>query len=58
MKFDVTTLRALSRITDRMDLIRKNPHRYEIDPEVLAKLGVAARQIEELLTKVTIIKAG
>jgi hypothetical protein len=58
MKLDVTTLRALGRITDRMDLIRKNPHRYEIDAEALAKLAVAARQIEELLTKVTIIKAG
>jgi hypothetical protein len=58
MKFDVTTLRALGRLTDRMDLIRKNPHRYEIDAEVLAKLGVAARQVEELLAKVRIIKAG
>lgn len=58
MKFDVTTLRALGRITDRMDLIRKNPHRYEIDAETLAQLAVAARQIEELLTKVTVIKAG
>jgi hypothetical protein len=54
----VTTLRALGRITDRMDLIRKNPHRYVIDPEVLAKLAVAARQVEELLTKVRTIKAG
>ena len=58
MKFDVTTLRALGRITDRMDLIRKHPHRYEIDAESLAQLAIAARQVEELLAKVKIIKAG
>ncbi len=58
MKFDVQTLRALSRITDRIDLIRKHPHRYEVDAEVLTHLGKAAERVEELLAKVRIIKAG
>jgi hypothetical protein len=58
MKFDVNTLRVLSRITDRMDLIRKHPHRYEIDAEVLAQLGQAAQRVEDLLTKIRIVKAG
>jgi hypothetical protein len=58
MKFDVSTLRVLSRITDRIDLIRKNPHRYEIDPETLAEIGQAARRVEDLLVKVKTIKAG
>lgn len=58
MKFDVQTLRILSRITDRIDLIRKHPHRYEIDAEVLGQLTPAAQRVEELLTKVRIIKAG
>jgi hypothetical protein len=58
MKFDVKTLRTLSRLTDRMDLIRKNPHRYEIDSEALDQLSQAAQRLEELLTEVKIIKAG
>jgi hypothetical protein len=58
MKFDVQTLRALSRITDRIDLIRKHPHRYEVDAEVLTQLGQAAQNVEILLAKVKIIKAG
>jgi hypothetical protein len=58
MKIDVKTLRVLSRITDRIDLIRKHPHRYEIDAEALDQLGQAAQRVEDLLVKVKIIKAG
>ncbi len=58
MKLDPQTVRALSRLTDRMDLIRKSPHRYEIDPDDLAALGPVAVQLETLLAAIRIIKAG
>jgi hypothetical protein len=58
MQFDVKTIRVLGRITDRMDLIRKNPHRYEIDADTLAEVSSAAQKLDELLTKVRTIKAG
>jgi hypothetical protein len=58
MKFDVKTIRLLGRITDRMDLIRKHPHRYDIAPEDLTELSVAAETVERLLAKVKIITAG
>jgi hypothetical protein len=58
MKFDVPTIRLMSRLTDRMDLIRKYPHRYEIEPQDLADLGTSAQQVEALLAKVKTVKAG
>jgi hypothetical protein len=58
MKLDVTTIRLLSRLTDRMDLIRKHPHRYEIDPQDLADLAASASKVETLLAKVKTLKAG
>lgn len=58
MKLDVTTVRLLGRLTDRMNLIRKHPHRYEIDPENMTELGAVAHQLEKLLDKVKTIKMG
>ncbi len=58
MKFDPQTIRVLGRLTDRMDLIRKNPHRYEVHAAVQAEIELAAQRLEALLAKVTIIKAG
>lgn len=58
MKFDPQTIRLLGRLTDRMDLIRKNPHRYEVHAVVQTEIESAAQRLETLLAKVTIIKAG
>jgi hypothetical protein len=58
MNFDSQTIRVFGRITDRLDLIRKNPHRYQVEPDVQKELGTVAAQLEALLTKITIIKAG
>ena len=58
MNFDPQTIRLLGRLTDRMDQIRKNPHRYQVAPAVEREIGSAAERLEALLTKVTIIKAG
>ena len=58
MKIDPTTVRILSRLTDRMDLIRKNPHRYEIEAADLEALGPVAARLEEILATIKIIKAG
>lgn len=58
MKFDMQTVRLFGRITDRLDLIRKNPHRYEVEPDAARELAAAAQQLEALLTSVTTIKAG
>ena len=58
MKLDPTTTRLLGRITDRMDLVRKNPHRYEIDAEVLKELAEAARREAECLGAVVQRTAG
>ena len=52
------TIRILSRLTDRMDLIRKHPHRYEIASDDLAALMPVAEQLETLLSSIKIIKAG
>ena len=41
-----------------MDLVRKNPHRYEIDAEVLKELAEVARRLEALLAKIQTITAG
>jgi hypothetical protein len=57
MKFDVQTIRSMGRMTDRMDSIRKNPHRYEVAPEIHHEIAAHAKALEELLTKVTVIKA-
>jgi hypothetical protein len=58
MKLDVNTIRLLGRLTDRMNLIRKHPHRYEIDADSMTELGAAARQLESLLDQVKTIKMG
>ena len=58
MKFDPTTIRLLGRLTDQMDVIRKNPHRYEVAEEDLSALRTAGARLEELLKKVAILKAG
>jgi hypothetical protein len=58
MKLDVKTVRLLGRLTDRMDLIRKHPHRYEIDPESMTELEAVAHQLETLLEKIKTIKMG
>jgi hypothetical protein len=58
MNFDPQTIRLLGRLTDRMDLIRKNPHRYQVPPAVEREIESTAERLEALLTKVTIIRAG
>ena len=58
MKLDVNTVRLLGRLTDRMNLIRKQPLRYEIDPENMIELGAVAHRLETLLDKVKTIKMG
>jgi hypothetical protein len=58
MKLDHKTIRVLSRLTDRMDLIRKSPHRYEINEDDMAALLPVAEHLETLLTTIRIIKAG
>ena len=58
MKFDVNTVRLLHRLTDRMNLIRKHPLRYEIDPDALQKLQATAVQLEEVLTKIKTVPVG
>jgi hypothetical protein len=58
MKLDVKTVRLLDRLTDRMNLIRKNPHRYEIDEDVQKRLAEACGEVETLLSKIRVIKAG
>lgn len=58
MALDPKTIRLFSRLTDRMDLIRKHPHRYEIAQHDLAALMPVAEQLEALLTSIKTIKAG
>jgi hypothetical protein len=58
MKFDAQMLRGLGRIADRIDLIRKHPHWYEADTEVLEELRQAADRVEKLLGRVKTVKAG
>jgi hypothetical protein len=58
MKFDVNTVRILHRLTDRMNLIRKHPLRYEIDADALEELQTTAVQLEEVLTKIKTVPVG
>ena len=58
MKFDNNTIRLMSRVTDRMDLVRKYPHRYDIDAETLEALARSLERLETLLPRITTIKAG
>jgi hypothetical protein len=58
MKFDINTVRLLHRLTDRMNLIRKHPLRYEIDADALAELQTTAGQLEEVLTKIKTVPVG
>lgn len=58
MKLDVKTVRLLDRLTDRMNLIRKNPHRYEVDEDVQQALGRTCEELERLLATIRTIKAG
>ena len=55
---DPYAIRLLSRLTDRMDLIRKNPHRYRIEPRDRDEIVQIAEQLELLLTRIQTIKAG
>lgn len=58
MKLDPLTIRLLGRLTDRMDLIRKHPLRYEITQEDLAELRPVAEQLERQLEKIKVVKVG
>ena len=58
MKLDVQTIRAIGRVTDRMDAIRKNPHRYDVTPDVHKEIAAQTKALEELLAKVTVLRAG
>ena len=58
MKFDSNTIRLMGRITDRMDLVRKHPHRYEVDAETLDALARTLERLETLLPRITIVTAG
>lgn len=58
MRFDVNTVRILHRLTDRMNLIRKHPLRYEIDPKSLEELQATAVQLEAVLTRIKTIPVG
>jgi hypothetical protein len=58
MKFHPQVVRLLGRLTDRMDVIRKNPHRYEVAPGVEDEIQKLAERLEVLLSKITTIKAG
>ena len=58
MKLDPKTTRLISRITDRMDLIRKHPLRYDDDPAVLTELAAAVERLEALLGKIKTVKVG
>ena len=58
MKFDVATIRLLNRLADRMDAIRKNPQRYDIDPEDNERLTTLGARLEEVLVRVRTLKAG
>ena len=58
MKFHPQIIRLLGRLTDRMDVIRKNPHRYEVPAGVEDEIQQLAERLETLLARVTIIKAG
>jgi hypothetical protein len=58
MKLALETVRLLGRLTDRMNLIRKHPHRYEIDADSHTELAAVAHQLETLLERVKTIKMG
>jgi hypothetical protein len=58
MKFDTNTVRLLHRLTDRMNLIRKHPLRYDIDPDALKRLQATAVELEEVLTKIKTVPVG
>ena len=58
IKFDVKTIRILGRLTDRMDAIRKNPHRYEIEADDLTEIHDACVRLEAVLVRVKTLKAG
>lgn len=58
MALDHKTIRLLSRLTDRMNLIRKHPNRYELAPADHAALMPVAEHLESLLDAIKVIKAG
>lgn len=57
MKLDIRTLRLFNRVTDRMNEIRKNPHRYDIDAEDMDELAALTEKLEQRLLKVKVITA-
>ena len=58
MALDLKTIRLLSRLTDRMNLIRKHPNHYELAPADHAALMPVAEQLEALLEAIKVIKGG
>ena len=58
MTLDISTVRVLSRITDRLDLIRKHPRRYDVAPDDLAMIRNRAEEFERLLEHIKVIKVG
>lgn len=58
MKLDPLTVRLMYRLTDRLDSIRKSPHRYEIDQADMDELGPVLKNLETLLTRIRTLKAG
>jgi hypothetical protein len=57
-KFDPQTIRVLGRVTDKLNAIRKNPHRYEVPAGVAQEMEKLAERLEALADRVTTIKAG
>jgi hypothetical protein len=58
MKLDHQTLRSLGRLTDRMNLIRKHPLRYEVEPADLQQIAAAAAELERLLGRIKGVPVG
>jgi hypothetical protein len=58
MKLDHQTLRLLGRLTDRMNLIRKHPLRYDVEPKDLQLISSVAAELENLLARVRPVPVG
>jgi len=58
MKLDRQAIRLLGRTAERAAMISRNPHRYEVDAQVLDEILGAAERLEALLARVETIKVG
>jgi hypothetical protein len=58
MKLDHQTLRVLGRLTDHMNLIRKRPQLYDVEPTDLQLISSVAAELESLLTRVKPVPVG